>query len=263
MSLFITIRLLDFIDILLVSILLYKLYKLIRGTIAFNISMGIFTVYLAWLLVKALKMELISTILGQLFGVGVIALIIVFQQEIRRFLIMLGSQYKLHRWVNFEKIFNYDADVSGDVHSPVIDIISSACKEMGSTRTGALIAIQRKAGLSEYSATGESIQAKLSKELLKTIFFKNSPLHDGAVIIKKNKIVSARCILPVTDQRTLSPDLGLRHRAAIGMAEMTDAIIVVVSEETGSISVVRNGNIYRRLNAEQLSEQLHKQFQAK
>ncbi|MGB0977500.1 MAG: TIGR00159 family protein, partial [Prolixibacteraceae bacterium] len=109
MPLFITIRLLDFIDILLVAILLYKLFKLIRGTIAFNISMGIFTVYLVWLLVKALKMELISTILGQLFGVGVIALIIVFQQEIRRFLIMLGSQYKLHRWINFDKIFNFDA----------------------------------------------------------------------------------------------------------------------------------------------------------
>ncbi|QZT38527.1 diadenylate cyclase CdaA [Halosquirtibacter xylanolyticus] len=262
MSLFITIRLLDFIDILLVSILLYKLYKLIRGTIAFNISMGIFTVYLVWLLVKALKMELISTILGQLFGVGVIALIIVFQQEIRRFLIMLGSQYKLHRWINFEKIFNYDSHGTDNSNNPVIDIICAACKEMGATRTGALIAIQRKADLSEYAATGEAIQAKLSKELLKTIFFKNSPLHDGAVILYKNTIVSARCILPVTDQRTLSPDLGLRHRAAIGMSEMTDAIIIVVSEENGTISIVRSGNIYRRLNAEELNKQLHKQFQA-
>ncbi|QZE13186.1 diadenylate cyclase CdaA [Halosquirtibacter laminarini] len=261
MSLFITIRLLDFIDILLVSILLYKLFKLIRGTIAFNISMGIFTVYLLWLLVKALKMELISTILGQLFGVGVIALIIVFQQEIRRFLIMLGSQYKLHRWINFEKILNFDKEQEKAEHSEVVEIIVSACKEMGATRTGVLIAIQRKANLNEYVETGELIQAKLSKELLKTIFFKNSPLHDGAVIIHKNTIVSARCILPVTDQRTLSPDLGLRHRAAIGMSEMTDAIIVVVSEENGSISIVRDGQIFRRLNSEDFSKQLYKQFE--
>ncbi|MCT4671828.1 MAG: diadenylate cyclase CdaA [Prolixibacteraceae bacterium] len=262
MPLFITIRLLDFIDILLVAILLYKLFKLIRGTIAFNISMGIFTVYLVWLLVKALKMELISTILGQLFGVGVIALIIVFQQEIRRFLIMLGSQYKLHRWINFDKIFNFDAQEEDVNNDPVIDIICSACTEMGATRTGALIAIQRKADLSDYSETGEDIHAIISKELLKTIFFKNSPLHDGAVIVDKNIIVSARCILPVTDQRTLSPDLGLRHRAAIGMSEMTDAIIIVVSEENGTISIVRDGHIYRRLNADEFKKQLQKQFQA-
>jgi len=247
MMLFITIRFLDILDILMVAFILYQLYLLIRGTVAFNIFIGIFIVYLFWLLVKALNMELIGTLMGQFIGVGVLALIIVFQQEIRRFLLYLGSNNQVNKLLGTKNLFASQSR-TGTEHQ--LKILVNACKKMASNYTGALIVVTREAKLKEYVRTGEEIEAIISDALLETIFFKNTPLHDGAVIIVGNKIVAARCILPITDKQDLNPLLGLRHRAAIGITEATDAVAIVVSEERGEISVARAGQI--RMNVSEL-----------
>ena len=244
---FITIRFLDILDIFMVAFILYQLYSLIRGTVAFNIFIGIFIVYLFWLLVKALNMELIASLMGQFIGVGVLALIIVFQQEIRRFLIYLGSNDQVNKLLGTKNLFASQSR-TGTEHQ--LKILVKTCKKMASNYTGVLIVIARKAKLKEYVRTGEEIEAIVSDALLETIFFKNTPLHDGAVIIIGNKIVAARCILPITDKQDLNPLLGLRHRAAIGITEATDAVAIVVSEERGEISVARAGQI--RMNVSEL-----------
>jgi len=231
----------DIIDIFLVAVILYQLYRLIRGTAAFSIFIAIFLIYLFWLVVKALNMGLISALLGQVISVGVIALIIVFQQEVRRFLLVLGNRYISTSRFSFKKFFS---SVNEDLVSPKeVEEIVRACETMASKRTGALIVIGRKGSLSLYAEGGEIIKAKISSELLKTIFFKNTPLHDGAVLIENGLIFAARCTLPITDQVSLPPRYGMRHRAAIGMSEHTDALIIVVSEESGFITIVDNGTI--------------------
>lgn len=248
-ELFINIRFLDLIDILLVAFLLYNLYYLIKGTVAFNIFMGIFIVYLIWLVVQALNMELVGSILGKLFGVGVIALIVVFQQEIRKFLLLLGRRYRANQKFSLENLFpnQFKSTTESNLRS-----IVDACSEMSTNKTGALIVIARDAELLEYTDTGSNIDAEISEELLKSIFFKNSPLHDGAVIISGNKIKAARCILPVSGRTNLKPSFGLRHRAAIGMSEETDAYVIIVSEETGHISLAHSGNIKENMPAGKL-----------
>ena len=244
MNLFITIRFLDILDILMVAFILYQLYMLIKGTVAFNIFIGLFVVYLFWLLVRALNMELIDTLMGQFIGVGVLALIVVFQQEIRRFLLLIGTNNQVNRLLGTEKLFASDRYRSAS--NQHLKMLVKACENMARTYTGALIVIAQNSELREYVRTGEKINARISDALLETIFFKNTPLHDGAVIIMGNKIVAARCIMPITDKRDLDPTLGLRHRAAIGITEVTDALAIVVSEEKGKISVARAGQI--RLN---------------
>ncbi len=254
---FITVGFFDVIDILLVALLLYQLYMLIRGTVAINIFVGLFLFYLMWLLVRALNMELLSSILGQFIGVGVIALIIVFQQEIRKFLLMIGSRYNMNfnftafRWLSIdEKSFKENE----------IESIVTACIHMSESKTGALIVITKQTQLDSYAATGKIINSRISGTLLETIFFKNSPLHDGAVIIAGNKIVAARCILPVTDNRNIPGSLGLRHRAAIGMSQNTDAHVITVSEETGNISYVKGGHIKVRITPNELKTFLNGDF---
>jgi uncharacterized protein (TIGR00159 family) len=248
-ELFIHIRFLDLLDILLVAFILYEIYHIIKGTVAFNIFMGIFIVYLIWLIVKALNMELVSSILGQLFGVGVLALIVVFQQEIRKFLLLLGRRYRANKKFSFVNLFpnQFKSTTETNLRS-----IVDACSEMASVKTGALIVIARDAELLEYTDTGSMIDAEISEELLKSIFFKNSPLHDGAVIISGNKIKAARCILPVSGRTNLKSSFGLRHRAAVGMSEETDAYIIIVSEETGRISLAHNNNITENISASKL-----------
>lgn len=249
---FITIRILDIFDILLVAALLYQIYRLIRGTVAFNIVIGFFLVYLVWVVMRSLGMELLSSIIGQFIGVGVLALIIVFHPEIRRFLLYIGSHNQITRLLSLDKLF-HTGKSSGD--TGIISELAETASFFSRTKTGAIIVIIRRSDLLEQINTGELINARVSQPLLKTIFFKNTPLHDGAVIIKKNQIIAAGCILPIT-HKEVEKSMGLRHRAAIGITENTDAIALVVSEETGNISVIEGGNIIRRLNKESLSDHL-------
>lgn len=257
--LFIQIRFLDVIDILLVAILLYQLYALIRGTGAIHIFVGILSIYLLWWLVRLFEMELLSAILGQFVSVGVLALIIVFQPEIRRFLNVLGTRSFLNRGSKkFIRRF-WQFQSSEKLNIPAI---VDACERLAESRTGALIVITGDNELDYFMESGQVIEARLSELLLETIFFKNSPLHDGAVIITGNVIKAARCVLPVSDSESIPSSLGLRHRAAAGITEQSDAIALVVSEQTGKISLSKNGQIKRNLKPVQLKETLVREFSA-
>lgn len=256
---FITIRFLDLLDIALVAFLLYKLYLAIKGTVAFNIVMGIVIFYITWVFIRGLNMELIGSILGQVMAVGVLALIVVFQQEIRKLFLTIGTRYNLNKGLSFDSLFSKDqASIS---HELVKDIVT-ACELMGKSKTGALIILTHDVALNEYIETGERIDAKVSVPLLESLFFKNSPLHDGGVIIHRDTIKAARCVLPVTNKKLKNAQLGLRHRAALGMSETTDAQVIVVSEETGKISHAYDGKLKEDLNAIQLTQLVEKVFQA-
>jgi len=251
------IRFIDVIDIVLVAIIFFQLYKLIRGTAALSIFIGIFIIYMFWLLVKALNMELIGALMGQVIGVGVIALIIVFQQEVRRFLLVIGNRYMNRRRFSFGKIFSTVEEETGSPKEA--EEIVRATESMASKKTGALIVLGRKSSLDIYSEGGERIDAIISAELLETIFFKNSPLHDGAVLIEDGKIFAARCPLPITDSISLPPRFGMRHRAAIGISEHTDSLVVVVSEDSGHITVAEGGEIKEDITPNELRQILLKE----
>lgn len=246
---FITIRFLDFLDILLVTLLLYQMYRLLKGTVAFNIIIGLFSLYVLWVIVRLLNMELISSIMGQFIGVGVIALIIVFHPEIRKFLVFIGTHYNLNKVLSLDKLMG--TTKKRTINQEQIDILVEACVSMSKSFTGALIVMARNLELNEQVNTGERLNAKISTSLIRTIFFKNSPLHDGAVIIRGNRIAAAGCILPLT-QKEIDKGLGLRHRAAIGITENTDAVCIIVSEEKGTISFAKEGEIIRPLSKEKL-----------
>jgi diadenylate cyclase len=248
------ITVLDIIDIVLVAFIMFQLYRLIRGTAAFSIFIGIFFIFLFWLVVKALNMELITALLGQIMGVGVIALIIVFQQELRRFLLVIGNRYIFSRRFSLGRFFFPVKEEQGSTREA--EEVVRACESMASKRIGALIVIGRKSSLDMFTEAGEILKAQISAELLETIFFRNTPLHDGAVLIEGDIILAARCPLPVTDQVTLPPHFGMRHRAAVGMSEHSDALIIVVSEESGFISVVATGEIRENITPNELRNTL-------
>jgi diadenylate cyclase len=248
---------LDILDIFLVAIILFQLYKLIRGTAALSIFIGIFLIYMFWLIVRALNMQLISALLGQIIGVGVIALIIVFQQEVRRFLLVIGNRQLKRRRVSFRRLFRSRDDEPGSPREA--EEIVRATEKMAAGRTGALIVIGRKSSLDLYSEGGEKLDALITAELIETIFFKNSPLHDGAMLIEAGKIYAARCPLPITDRVSLPTHFGMRHRAAIGISEHSDAIVVVVSEESGKISLVESGEVKENISTNELREALLKE----
>lgn len=252
---FIDLGFFDILDILIVALIIYLVYRLVKGTAAINIFAGIFTFWVAWLLVRAFNMELISSILGKFTSVGVIALLIVFQQEVRRFLLLLGSRYNLQNIFNLENLF-----AKPGIPDNVADAIVEACTNLAATKTGALIVFQQNTELYSYAQTGVMIKAKVTAELIENIFFKNTPLHDGAVIIKENKIWSARCILPVSDRRDIPGSMGLRHRAALGISSVSDAYIIVVSEETGNITFFKEGNYKVRVSPEELKKFLSNDF---
>lgn len=257
LSAFIHIRLLDVIDIILVAILLYQLYMLIRGTVAYSITLAIATIYIFWWAVRALKMELLSSILGSVLGVGVIALIIVFQQEIRRFLIFLGSRYVDGNRISFEKILNLQFESKSLVK---IRSILKAVMQFSQEKTGALIVIKRKSNMDMYAETGDILNAETSSRLFSSIFNKTSPLHDGAVIVENDKVKAARVILPVTEQLDLPPEYGLRHRAGLGISEVTDSLVIIVSEETGEISMAENGILQKNIPSRVLKQKLEDDF---
>lgn len=229
---------LDALDILLVAILLYYVYKLVKGTVAINIFLGIAIIFLIWKLTEALKMGMLSEILGKFLGGGVILLLIVFQQEIRKFLLMLGSTNFASK-KGFLKQMNFlKSDVILEIN---VEVIVEACIAMGKTKTGALIVIGRNNSLEAFKKTGDDMHIEVNEPILKSIFFKNSTLHDGAIIIEDNIITATRVILPVARDVEIPTRFGLRHRAAIGISIQTDALVLVVSEETGKIVYIRNG----------------------
>ena len=230
---------------------MFAIYRATRGTSAPYIFFGIIIICIAWVMVRALNMELLSNILGQVISVGVIALIIIFQPEIRRFLQLIGMRQKEFDFIS--RMFSVTRKKEDINTSPIV----SACLDMSNTKTGALIVIRQKDDLLFIIENGIAVDANLSVSLLKNIFFKNAPLHDGAVIIEGNRIVAAKCILPVT-QSDVPKDYGTRHRSAIGLSELTDSVVVVVSEETGALSIVKGGQIKHNIDPQKFGAALKK-----
>ncbi|GAA4112697.1 diadenylate cyclase CdaA [Aquimarina addita] len=235
----IDLRILDVIDIVLVAMLLYYIYKLVKGTAAINIFIGIVMIYLVWKLTQFLAMEMLSSVLGEFIGVGMFALIVVFQQEIRKFLLLIGST-NFGRRRSFLRQLKFIRDRPEDSLTDVASVID-ACIKMGKTFTGALIVIKRNTSLDFVKTSGDTQDILIKTPILESIFYKNSPLHDGAMIIEDNRVVATRVILPVTNDRDIPLRFGLRHRAAVGITEKTDALALVLSEETGKLSYIKNG----------------------
>lgn len=231
--------LVDIIDVVLVALLLYYMYKLVRGTVAINIFIGIVIIYIIWKITEALQMQLLSNILGGFISVGMFALIVVFQQEIRKFLLMIGSTNfgAKRKFLSQLKFLKTEGISNTD-----IETIMSACIKMATTKTGALIVLERNNNLDFLINTGDEMNITVTQPIIESIFFKNSPLHDGAIIIENNIVKATRVILPVNNEKTIPQRFGLRHRAAVGITERTDAIAIVVSEETGQISCFKNGD---------------------
>lgn len=248
--LFIDLKVFDLIDIILVASLLYTLYYLLKGTAAINIFLGIVTIFLIWKIVTALQMVLLGEILGAFVSVGFIALIIIFQPEIRQFLLALGTPKFI---IKFRKKYSFLGKRISEIKFHDWETtLSNTCFSLGKKNTGALIVITRQHNLFEYIQTGVRLDALLSQALIENIFFKNSPLHDGAVIISGEKIKAAGCILPVTKKLDLPGRPGLRHRAGLGVAEQSDAIAIIVSEESGHVSVAHEGHLEIMESAAQL-----------
>jgi len=237
---FLPFGLLDLIDILLVSLLLYKLYELIKGTIAIRIFFGVLSIYLLWLIVAALEMELMSQIFRQFINVGVIALIIVFQQEIRRFLLAIGNSSFFRNVGARGGLWAYLGKGETKLHTD-IDALAEAIYNMASTKTGALVVIEREGSLINIAESGRKVNADLTAAMLESIFFKNSPMHDGAVILRDNKVVAASCMLPLSQKKHQEENYGMRHKAALGISEELDAIAIVVSEESGHVGIAKAG----------------------
>ncbi|MEN8225130.1 MAG: diadenylate cyclase CdaA [Bacteroidota bacterium] len=254
---FIQIRWIDIVDILLVAVLLYELYKLLKGTVAINIFFGIVALVLIWEVVNALEMELLSKILGAFISVGFIALIVIFQPEIRRFLLALGTttfMRKRGRRFLFWRL-NIDSRSLIDANAIVM-----ACNHMAELKQGSLMILTRKNELKQYINTGEIVEARLSAPLLENIFYGQGPLHDGAVIITENIIMAAACILPVSGNTEIPKRLGLRHRAAVGITEVSDAIAIIVSEETGKISYAIEGKLVTKVSVAELKSFMETEF---
>ncbi|MCT4646708.1 MAG: diadenylate cyclase CdaA [Carboxylicivirga sp.] len=251
---FLDIRLIDLVDIVLVAYLMFRIYKLIRGTVALNIMIGVAAFGLFWFIINIFNMQLSTSIMDKVVSVGVIAFIVVFQQEIRRFLLLLGSRYNVTNRFSMEKVFMSQSKGMMNIYNkPVV----RACMSLAKTKTGALIVITKDSELLDYVQTGELINGVISSQLLENIFFKNSPLHEGAVIMTGNKKTAAGCILPVSQNTDLPKRVGLRHRAAMGITESTDAQAIVVSEETGRISFFSKGKMEMGVTDEELQEYLN------
>lgn len=246
--------LLDIIDIFLVALLLYGIYKLMKSSGAINIFIGVLSFIALWILVSYIfKMKLLGGILDKVVSVGAIALIVLFQNELRRFLVMLGSR---RRWKNFVALFSQKKSKQTASKSYIVQIVL-ACKNMAESNTGALIVIENNISLDEYILTGERTDALVSYRLLENIFYRNTPLHDGAVIISNERIKAAACILPVSRDETIPKQYGLRHRSALGISQVSDAKAIVVSEETGHIALAYMGKIYADLSSKELDRMLN------
>lgn len=240
----------DAIDILLVAIVLYYTYRLMKVSRTLNVFIGIMVFVLVWLVVSQIfEMRLIGSIMNQLISVGAIGLIVLFQEEIRKFLYSVGSHQRMNRMAKWLGIARKgQAAVTRETIMPVV----LACMNMARQKVGALIVVEREDELNDIVATGDLVDARINQRLIENIFFKNSPLHDGAMVISNKRIKAAGCILPVSHDFNIPKEFGLRHRAAMGMSQESDAIVIVVSEETGRITVAMNGQFRVRLSAEEL-----------
>ena len=241
----------DAIDILCVALGLYYVFRLMKESSAVNIFSGILIFLVVWLLVsQVFEMRLLGTLLDKLVSMGGLALIILFQEEIRRFFSSIGTHHKV------DVLLRLLGKKKSDVHREDVMPVVMACMSMAKQKVGALIVIERKVGLNEYIRSGDIINADINQRLIENIFFKNSPLHDGAVIISHKHIKAAGCILPVAHNSDIPKALGLRHRAALGISQKSDCLAIIVSEETGGISMAQNGQFYLRLSAEELETRL-------
>jgi len=249
----------DVLDVVLVAFIIYQLYSLIRGTIAANIFIGVAVLYALNFAVTALHMKLLTAILGYFTNVGIILIIVVFQQEIRRFLLLVGKNTSLQRNKAWWRYFFGKVKDEKNNYARIKPIID-ACKSLKQTRTGALIVFAKYYDEQFYQNSCEVLEAKISKRLLESIFQKTSPLHDGAVVIAENKIKSASCILPLTDKVDLPPQFGLRHRAGIGVTEANEATAIIISEETGEISYAKQGRVKMSISFAELEKLLNKDF---
>lgn len=241
----------DIIDIVLVALLLFYIYKLMRESSSANIFGGVLIFVLVWIFVsKVFEMRLLGGIFDTLINVGSLALIILFQEEIRQFFSSIGTQRasRVFHWMHRHR--------EGNIHREDIMPIVMACMSMGKQKIGALIVVERDMNLNDISKTGEIIDAAISQRLIENIFFKNSPLHDGAMVVSKKRIKAAGCILPVSHDNAIPKSLGLRHRAALGISQKCDCMAIIVSEETGGISIAQNGQFALKLSAEQLESRL-------
>ena len=248
---FVSFRIVDVLDILIVTVLLFELYKLTKGTAAVKIFWVLALIFVIWEVVTYFHFTMLSSLMGELVNVGMLAILILFQPEIRKFLLYIGDGRLVHFFSD-----RFAKQNKNSAYVEEIEAVKSACRHMSANLTGALIIFARQTPLDEFLNTGEVIDAKPSAELLENIFFKNSPLHDGAVIIKDHRIAAARCILPVSKNRDLPQEVGLRHRSALGATEFTDAIAVIVSEQTGNISICHNGQLTRDYTSSTLRQAL-------
>lgn len=254
---FLDVRWIDILDILLVSVLLYQVYKLLKGSVAVRVLIGFLVLYLTYLVVRAAQMELLAGILGQFMGVGVLAAIIIFSQEIRKFLLLLGkTSFGQNDLLRSMMIWKKRVAKESFNVTPIIE----AAKVLSSTNTGALIVFSKNSELKFYVDSGDYMDAFISKRLLISIFNKYSPLHDGAVIIYEGKVRASRCILPVSE-RDLPAQFGMRHRAALGMSEATDTLTLTISEETGQMSLARNGVIDSNLSIPEIRKRINEYHQ--
>lgn len=244
----------DIIDILLVALLLYYVYRMMKSSGALSLFYGVLAFIVVWLVAsEILDMRLTGTILDKFMSIGLIVLVILFQDQIKRFLIDIGSKGRLRSIIG---LFHKGKEREEAVKRKGVMAVVYACMSMSKSHTGALIVIQRKVPLRDYEQTGDIIDANVNMRLIENIFFKNSPLHDGAMIIAGGRITSVGCILPVSHDMNIPKSLGLRHRAALGMSQATDAICVIVSEETGGISIARDGQLRVKVSTHDLEQTL-------
>lgn len=250
-------RIVDLLDIFLSCVLIYFIYKLLKGTNALSIVITFLIIYLIWIVVSFLQMRILTEVIGQFISVGAIGIIIIFQPEIRRFFAMLGSK-SIERGKK-NKFFFWRINKSETDNFNTTAIVQ-AYQHLSQSKTGALIVISKYNDLDTIIQSGELLDCKINTQLIETIFFKNTPLHDGAMIIKDNTIKAARCILPVSSNYNIPANLGLRHRSAIGITEQTDAIAIIVSEQTGHISISKSGNLQEEVTPSRLQEFLDQEF---
>ena len=252
----------DVVDIVLVALLIYEMYRVLRGTNALRIFWAIVVIYVAYLVTTLLHMRLSSGILGQVVSIGLIALIIIFQPEIRRLLLLVGTKTSMAGDSTKKRFLHWRRHLAGNAQQVNLEPYIQACMHMSQSKTGCLICFIRQNDVSDWLATGERIDALASSALIENIFFKNTPLHDGALFAQGGTLVAARCILPVSSNSTISAALGLRHRSAIGVTEQSDVVSVVVSEETGAISYAVDGAIHHGVTPAQLRQFLEKALRA-
>ena len=258
---FLPIRIWDILDILIVGYLIYQVYKLLRGSIAFNIFVGVVMLFIVWWLVGALKMDLLSLLLNQFVSVGVIIILIVFQPEVRRFLLLLGNTTLRQRSKFLRRILDRNLRQDSAKKDYYINEVSAALEKMGSLRWGALVVVAPNSEMMDaINNTGVSLDANITQQLIESIFNKEGPLHDGAITIAGNKVQSASCILPLSDNQLIPQSAGLRHRAAVGITERMDVATFIVSEETGHLSYAFEGVLRQNLSIQEVKAKLQKHF---